>query len=47
MEFEDSTFDTVVAAYVVTAVPDYRKVVSEMIRVLPRRPHHHAQSFQQ
>src|ERR1043165_7436211 len=33
MEFEDSTFDTVVAAYVVTAVPDYRKVVSEMIRV--------------
>ena len=31
--FEDSTFDTVVAAYVVTAVPDYRKVVSEMIRV--------------
>jgi phosphatidylethanolamine/phosphatidyl-N-methylethanolamine N-methyltransferase len=33
MKFEDSTFDTVVAAYVVTAVPDYRKVVSEMIRV--------------
>jgi len=33
MEFGDSTFDTVVAAYVVTAVPDYRKVVSEMIRV--------------
>jgi phosphatidylethanolamine/phosphatidyl-N-methylethanolamine N-methyltransferase len=33
MEFEDSTFDTVVAAYVVTAVPDYRKVVNEMIRV--------------
>ena len=33
MEFADSTFDTVVAAYVVTAVPDYRKVVSEMIRV--------------
>jgi phosphatidylethanolamine/phosphatidyl-N-methylethanolamine N-methyltransferase len=33
MEFEDSSFDTVVAAYVVTAVPDYRKVVSEMIRV--------------
>ncbi len=33
MEFEDSCFDTVVAAYVVTAVPDYRKVVSEMIRV--------------
>ncbi len=33
MEFRDDTFDTVVAAYVVTAVPDYRKVVSEMIRV--------------
>jgi phosphatidylethanolamine/phosphatidyl-N-methylethanolamine N-methyltransferase len=33
MEFEDNTFDTVVAAYVVTAVPDYRKVVNEMIRV--------------
>jgi phosphatidylethanolamine/phosphatidyl-N-methylethanolamine N-methyltransferase len=33
MEFEDDSFDTVVAAYVVTAVPDYRKVVSEMIRV--------------
>jgi phosphatidylethanolamine/phosphatidyl-N-methylethanolamine N-methyltransferase len=33
MEFSDDSFDTVVAAYVVTAVPDYRKVVSEMIRV--------------
>ena len=33
MDFTDSSFDTVVAAYVVTAVPDYRKVVSEMIRV--------------
>ena len=33
MEFSDSTFDTVVAAYVVTAVPDYRSVVNEMIRV--------------
>ena len=33
MDFEDNSFDTVVAAYVVTAVPDYRKVVSEMIRV--------------
>ncbi|THJ22850.1 MAG: methyltransferase domain-containing protein [Nitrospira sp. CG24E] len=33
MEFKDDSFDTVVAAYVVTAVPDYRKVVSEMIRV--------------
>ncbi len=33
MEFSDDSFDVVVAAYVVTAVPDYRKVVSEMIRV--------------
>jgi phosphatidylethanolamine/phosphatidyl-N-methylethanolamine N-methyltransferase len=33
MEFEENSFDTVVAAYVVTAVPDYRKVVNEMIRV--------------
>lgn len=33
MDFEDDSFDTVVAAYVVTAVPDYRKVVNEMIRV--------------
>ncbi len=33
MEFADDAFDTVVAAYVVTAVPDYRKVVNEMIRV--------------
>ena len=33
MEFSDDIFDTVMAAYVVTAVPDYRKVVDEMIRV--------------
>ncbi len=33
MDFCDDSFDTVVAAYVVTAVPDYRKVVNEMIRV--------------
>ncbi|WP_447978661.1 class I SAM-dependent methyltransferase [Candidatus Nitrospira bockiana] len=33
MEFEDNSFDTVMAAYVVTAVPDHRKVVTEMIRV--------------
>jgi len=33
MEFADDSFDTVMAAYVVTAVPDYRKVMSEMIRV--------------
>lgn len=33
MKFPDNSFDTVMAAYVVTAVPDYRKVVTEMIRV--------------
>lgn len=33
MDFPDGSFDTVVAAYVVTAVPDHRKVMSEMIRV--------------
>ena len=33
MEFEDDSFDAVMAAYVVTAVPDYRKVMLEMIRV--------------
>ena len=33
MNFEDNSFDWVMAAYVVTAVPDYRQVVSEMIRV--------------
>jgi phosphatidylethanolamine/phosphatidyl-N-methylethanolamine N-methyltransferase len=33
MTFEDSSFDLVIAAYVVTAVPDYRKLMSEMVRV--------------
>jgi phosphatidylethanolamine/phosphatidyl-N-methylethanolamine N-methyltransferase len=33
MTFPDSSFDLVIAAYVVTAVPDYRKLMSEMIRV--------------
>ena len=33
MDFSDDSFDTVVAAYVVTAVPDYRSVVNEMVRV--------------
>ena len=33
MTFDDDTFDLVIAAYVVTAVPDYRKLMSEMIRV--------------
>ncbi len=33
MDFPDDSFDTVMAAYVVTAVPDYRIVVNEMIRV--------------
>ena len=31
--FEDSTFDIIIAAYVVTAVPDYRKLMEEMVRV--------------
>src|SRR5262245_21127208 len=33
MTFADDAFDIVVAAYVVTAVPDHRAVMSEMIRV--------------
>lgn len=33
MDFQDNSFDIVMAAYVVTAVPDYRKLVSEMTRV--------------
>ncbi len=33
MNFPEDSFDTVMAAYVVTAVPDYRRVVTEMIRV--------------
>jgi phosphatidylethanolamine/phosphatidyl-N-methylethanolamine N-methyltransferase len=33
MTFPDSSFDLVIAAYVVTAVPDYRKLMSEMVRV--------------
>ncbi len=33
MSFADDSFDVVIAAYVVTAVPDYRKLMSEMIRV--------------
>lgn len=33
MDFPDDSFDTVIATYVVTAVPDYRPVISEMIRV--------------
>lgn len=33
MSFADSSFDVVIAAYVVTAVPDYRKLMSEMVRV--------------
>ena len=33
MDLENDSFDIVMAAYVVTAVPDYRKVMSEMIRV--------------
>lgn len=33
MEFQDDSFDAVMAAYVVTAAPDYRAVMREMIRV--------------
>ena len=33
MQFADNSFDAVIAAYVVTAVPDYRKLMSEMVRV--------------
>lgn len=33
MTFADDSFDTVVAAYVITAVPDYRSVMQEMVRV--------------
>lgn len=33
MAFADDSFDVVVAAYVVTAVPDYRSVMREMVRV--------------
>lgn len=33
MEFKDNTFDSVFAAYVITAVPDPRQVLSEIIRV--------------
>ncbi len=33
MDFADSSFDLVIAAYVVTAVPDYRKLMKEMVRV--------------
>src|SRR3954463_11243697 len=36
MTFADDSFDVVIAAYVVTAVPDYRKLMSEMIRVSRR-----------
>jgi phosphatidylethanolamine/phosphatidyl-N-methylethanolamine N-methyltransferase len=33
MTFADNSFDLVIAAYVVTAVPDYRTLMSEMVRV--------------
>jgi phosphatidylethanolamine/phosphatidyl-N-methylethanolamine N-methyltransferase len=36
MPFSDDSFDTIVAAYVVTVVPDYQKLMSEMIRVCRR-----------
>jgi phosphatidylethanolamine/phosphatidyl-N-methylethanolamine N-methyltransferase len=34
MTFADDSFDTAVAAYVVTAVPDHRAVMKEMVRVV-------------
>lgn len=34
MSFPDDTFDIVVAAYVVTAVPDHRAVMREIVRVV-------------
>ncbi|HSD43873.1 MAG TPA: methyltransferase domain-containing protein [Burkholderiales bacterium] len=34
MNFADDSFDTAVAAYVVTAVPDHRAVMNEMVRVV-------------
>jgi phosphatidylethanolamine/phosphatidyl-N-methylethanolamine N-methyltransferase len=33
MDFPDASFDAVIAAYVVTAVPDYRAVLKEIVRV--------------
>jgi phosphatidylethanolamine/phosphatidyl-N-methylethanolamine N-methyltransferase len=33
MQFDDGSFDAVVAAYVVTAVPDYRAVLREIERI--------------
>jgi len=33
MAFPDSCFDGLMAAYVVTAVPDYRRLLAEMVRV--------------
>lgn len=36
MTFADDSFDLVVAAYLVTAVPNHRQVMSEMVRVCRR-----------
>ncbi len=33
MAFPDSSFDALMAAYVVTAVPDHRRLLAEMVRV--------------
>lgn len=33
MTFADNCFDLIVAAYVVTAVPDYKRLMNEMVRV--------------
>ena len=33
MRFSDNSFDAVMAAYVITAVPDHKTVIQEMVRV--------------
>ena len=33
MQFSDNSFDAVMAAYVITAVPDHKTVIQEMVRV--------------
>ena len=33
MTFSDNSFDAVMAAYVITAVPDHKTVIQEMVRV--------------
>ena len=35
MEFDDATFDTVVCTFSLCAIPDHRRAVAEVVRVLP------------